>query len=56
MKLSSPKKNTWWIALIFGALGILGHFGIIPVLGTFSFWLLSIGFVLLVLATLVKGL
>ena len=56
MKLSSPKKGTWTAALIIGVLGILGNFVAIPVVSQFSFWLVVIGFVLLVLGTYLKGL
>jgi hypothetical protein len=56
MKLSRPKDLTFWIALIVGGLGFLGHFVAIPVASAYSFWFVSIGFVLLVLGVLVKGL
>ena len=56
MKLSSPKKGTWTVAVIVGALGILGNFVSIPVVSQFSFWLVVIGFVLLALATYFKNL
>jgi hypothetical protein len=57
MKLSKPKNVTWWIALIVGALGIIGHFAAsIPVIGPYSFWLVAIAFVLMMLATALKGL
>jgi len=57
MKLSEPKVVTWWIAVIVGALGLIGHFApSTPIIGPNSFWFLAAGFVLLVLATLLKGL
>ena len=58
MKLSRPKKTTWWTAVIIGLAGILLQQGIvsIPVLSGLSFWLVTAGFLLLVLATLLKGL
>lgn len=56
MKLTPPKVHTFWIAVILGALGIAAHFGMISGLAAYAFWLLTIGFVLLVLAVLVKGL
>jgi len=56
MNLSAPKRITWWVAVIVGAVGILAYLVTIPVLSGFAFWLLAIGFVLLVVATAVKSL
>jgi hypothetical protein len=48
MKLSAPMVITWWIAVILGVLGILGH------LTKITF--VAAGFVLLALATFFKNL
>jgi hypothetical protein len=56
MKLSAPKNITWWIAVVVGVLGFIGNFVAIPVIGGLSFWLLFIGFALLAVATIIKGL
>ncbi len=56
MKLSPPKRITWWIAVIVGVVGILANFITIPVLSGFAFWLVVIGFALLAVATVVDGL
>jgi hypothetical protein len=58
MRLTPPATATWVIALAFGALGLLAHQRIfrIPGLGIEAFWLLMVGFVLLLIAPLVKGL
>lgn len=56
MRLSAPKKNTWWIAVIIGAVGIIAKIVTIPFLSAFAFWLVVIAFVLLALATYLKGL
>ncbi len=56
MRLSAPKVITWWIAVALGVLGLLGHFGTIASLSPYSFWLVTAGLVLLVLATLLKDL
>lgn len=58
MKLSAPKTSTWWIAVVLGVLGILFHQGVFMIAGLsgYAFWLVAIAFVLLVLATLIKGL
>lgn len=56
MKLSKPKVITWWIAVILGVVGILSTILPIPALAAYAFWLLAVGFVLLVLGTALKGL
>jgi len=56
MKLSKPKVITWWIAVILGVTGILATIVPIPALAAYAFWLLAIGFILLVLGTALKGL
>ena len=54
MKLSAPRKNTFIIAIVLGALGLLGMFAAIPFVSANAFWVLAAGFVLLVLANLFK--
>ncbi len=56
MKLSAPKNVTFYVALVLGVLGILG--GLIPLgfLTAYSFWLLALGFVVLVVANLLPDL
>ena len=56
MKLSAPKAITWWVALVIGVVGIIAKLGMIPVLSGYAFWLVVVAFVLLILATLLKGL
>jgi hypothetical protein len=56
MKLNAPQKITWWIALIVGMIGIVAHLVTIPVLSGLAFWLVAVAFVLLILATYLKGL
>ncbi len=56
MKLSAPKMITWWIAVILGVLGILGHFAKIPVVSTYSAIMVGLGFVILAVATVIDGL
>ena len=55
MRLSAPKRLTWWIAVILGVVGLLMNFGVLSIAGFSSFWLVAIGFILLALATLFKG-
>jgi hypothetical protein len=56
MNLSAPKNVTWIVAVVLGLLGFIGNFVALPVIGGFSFWLLFIGFAILVVATFVEGL
>ena len=57
MKLSAPKQITWIIALILGVAGLLIHLakisGINPEIG---FWLVVVGWALLLIATVTRGL
>jgi len=55
MKLSAPNQTIWLIAVILGVLGILAQLGVIPPLAAYAFWLVTIAFALLALATLLKG-
>jgi len=55
-KLSAPKIVTWWIAIGLGVLGVLGYLGTVASLGEYAFWLVVAGWLLLVLATLLKDL
>lgn len=57
MKLTPPKQITFWIAVVLGLLGLLGAIGILPgAIAAYSFWLAFVGFALLALSLLVKGL
>ena len=55
MKLSAPKQNVWLVAVILGVLGIVGNFVVIPMVTTYAFWLVVVGFAALVLGTAMKG-
>ena len=57
MTLSSPKMITWVIALVLGVLGILANLVALPIVSaSLGFWLLVIAFLLLLVASAVKGL
>lgn len=57
MTLSSPKMITWVIALVLGVIGILANLVALPIVSAaFGFWLLVIAFLLLLVASVVKGL
>jgi predicted membrane metal-binding protein len=56
MKLNAPKKIVWIISLILGLLGLLFTIVTVPFLSSISFLLLAVGWLLLILATYLKGL
>jgi len=56
MKLSAPKQIVWIISLILGVLGVLSTFVAIPVITPYAFWVVVIAWLLLILATMMKGL
>ena len=55
MQPNAPTKSVWLIALVVGFLGLIGHFIAIPYVTGNEFWLVSAGFVLLVLSTFFKN-
>ena len=55
MRLNAPKKNIWWISVILGVLGVLGAVVTIPFISAYAFWLVTVGFILLALSTVLKG-
>ncbi len=56
MKLSAPTQPVWMIAIVLGVVGILAQVVPIPALAGYAFWMVSLAFILLALATLLKGL
>ena len=55
MKLSAPKQITFWIAVVVAVVGVIASLVTLPVLSGFAFWLVVIGFVILVVGNLVEG-
>ena len=55
MKLSAPKQIVWVISLILAIIGVIGYLFSIPVVTGLAFWFVTVGFVLLVLGTALKG-
>jgi hypothetical protein len=57
MKLSAPKQITWIVALILGIVGILATLVTLPVItAAIGFWLVVVALVLLLIATITRGL
>ncbi len=57
MKLSSPKQITWWAALVLTVISVIMELGIrIPVIHRYSFALIAIAAVLLLIASRIKAL
>jgi hypothetical protein len=55
MKLNAPTKNWWWISVILAVVGVIGYFVAIPFVSVYAFWIVTVGFVLLALSTVLKG-
>ncbi len=55
MKLSKPMNITFIIAVVLGVLAVLGAITTIPFFSANAFWVLLVGFVILMLGNLVKG-
>lgn len=56
MKLSAPKKSTFYVAVALLVLGLLGNLGVVGALAAYDFWLALAGGVVLALGNYVKGL
>ncbi len=56
MQTNAPKFAVWVVAVVIGAAGLLGHFIVIPLATMYSFWFVAIGFLVLALATILRGL
>jgi hypothetical protein len=55
LKLSAPSQIVWIIALILGVVGVLATLVVIPTISAFAFWLVVIGWALLLIATAMRG-
>ncbi len=54
MQTNAPNFVVWVVAVVIGAVGLLAHFIAIPVASMYSFWFVTIGFVVLAIANVVK--
>jgi len=55
MKLTPPTKVTFWVSVVLAALGLIAQLNLVAVLTPFAFWLVFVGFVVLLLGLLLKG-
>lgn len=56
LKLSAPKLYTWIVAVVLGALGVIGRYVNLPLVTKYDFWLVVLGLVVLILGTLLDQL
>lgn len=56
MKLTPPKVVTFWIAVILALLGLIFQVFNVAAISPYAFWILFVGFVLLALGLVIKGL
>lgn len=55
MKLSPPTQPVWIVAVVLGILGIVATLVAIPYLSDYSFWVMAVAWLVLVLSTMLKG-
>jgi hypothetical protein len=55
MKLSAPKVITFWIAVALAVLGLIGALFTVNFLTDNAFWFVLVGFIVLAVANLTKG-
>lgn len=56
MRLSPPTRSVFYLSLIFAALGVIANTISIPLLSGITYYLLLIGYILLFLGNVFKGL
>ena len=55
MRLNAPKKAVWFLSLILAVVSIVAYFVAIPVVSGITFWVMTAAWLLLMLATYLKG-
>ena len=55
MRLNAPKKIVWLISLIIAILSIISVIAVIPFITANAFWVMGVAWLLLFLATSLKG-
>ncbi|MDD8013303.1 MAG: hypothetical protein PHX05_07490 [Acidobacteriota bacterium] len=55
MRLNAPSRISWIISLILGLASILSYFVAIPFVSVNLYWFMGAGWLLLILATFLRG-
>jgi len=56
MNFSTPKKATWYVALVLGIIALIASLFTIPVLTDLAPWIAIVGLALMLAATTLEGL
>jgi hypothetical protein len=57
MRFFAPKRITWWVSVILAGLGIISELGLrIPLISSYSFVLIAISAILMIIATRIRAL
>lgn len=53
----SATRPCWclWVAIVLAILGVIGYLGVLGTLVVYAFWILLVGFVVLVAASMMKA-
>jgi hypothetical protein len=54
-RLNAPSQLTFLIALVLAVLGVLAIFVSIPFVSGYAFWFVTVGFIVLALGCIMKG-
>ena len=56
MSMTPPSFTTFFLAMSFGVAGLMAKVGLFALAAPYAFWLLAVGWGLLVIGTLLRGL
>lgn len=56
MNLSAPKQVTWLVSVVLIVVGVIAQFVDLAAITDYNFWIVTIGAVILAVASYVKGL
>ena len=55
MTLSAPTQLVYIIAVIVAIIGLVAYFGVIAAITVYAFWIMTVAFVVLAVACLMRG-
>ena len=55
MRLNAPTQNFWWISVVLAVVAVVAQFVVIPFVSVYAFWIVCVGFAVLCLSTVLKG-